>query len=264
MWIALLLLTGCHKPVPSEDSYSLVLLVNARQLDYSNASSCLKTTAKHPSDGSKNGDVGHAWILLKGPEGEIEGGQSGETGRYQPKYMEGVIENIELQSENPVSYLFCSQCDGYFQQGNGGHRPSLAVAIEITSDQYQAIQKLIETYPYHEYSLTSHQCTTFVKEAAAIANIQLEDEVLIPIPQCIKLSGREELFWSDPKYSVLTCGSPDRLEENFKELVRQGCARNVTKWYLRTHGIQRRESCLETLRCFPERIIRWQMVDDSI
>lgn len=262
MWIAVLLLTGCHKPVLPEDSYSLVLLVNARQLDYTNAATCLKTTAKHPSDGSKNGDVGHAWILLKSPEGEIEGGQSGETGRYQPRYMEGVIENIELQSDNPVSYLFCSQCDGYFQQGNGGHKPTLAVQIEITPEQYQAIQKLIETYPYREYSLTSHQCTTFVKEAAALANVQLEDEVLISIPQYIQLSGRKQLFWSDSKYSHLPCGSPDRLEESLKELMRQGCAQNVTRWYLHSHCIHRKESHVETLQRFPERIIRWQMVDN--
>lgn len=260
MWIALLL-TGCHKPIPLDDSYSLVLLVNARQLDYSNASTCLKTTAKHPSDGSKNGDVGHAWILLKGPEGEIEGGQSGETGRYQPKYMEGVIDNIELGAEDPVSYLFCAQCDGFFQKGNGGHRPTLAVKLEITSEQYQAIQNLIETYPYHEYSLTSHQCTTFVKEAAALANVNLEDEVRIPIPQNIKLSGRKQLFWSDPKYALLSCGSPDRLEQSMKELLYQGRGQNVTKWYLHTHCIHRRESCIETLQRFPERMMRWQMVE---
>lgn len=67
-----------------EDPYALILLVNARHLDYRTAASCLKTTAKHPSDGSKNGDVGHAWIVLKGPEGEIEGGQSGRQAAINP------------------------------------------------------------------------------------------------------------------------------------------------------------------------------------
>lgn len=237
-----------------------MLLVNARQLDYSNASTCLKTTAKHPSDGSKNGDVGHAWIVLKGPEGEIEGGQSGETGCYQPKYLEGVIDNIALGSDNPASYLFCSQCDGFFQQGNGGHRPTFAAKIAITPAQHDAIFHLIETYPYQEYSLTSHQCTTFVKEAAALAGLQLEDQVLIPLPQYLKLDGKAHLFWTDPCYATLPCGSPDRLEQSLKELVRTHQAENVTLWYLRTHRIQKKESRLETLQRFPERLIRWRMV----
>lgn len=67
--------------VASEDPY-IVFLVNARQLDYSSFRSVLRTIAKHPSDWSKNGDVGHAWIYLKGDE-VIEGGHSGELGLDQ-------------------------------------------------------------------------------------------------------------------------------------------------------------------------------------
>ena len=83
--------------------------------------------SKHPSDGSKNGDVGHAWIYLQGNvNGEsivIEGGHSGELGICQPKYFDGIMNYVEygyadsscgemccLRNEpNPVKYLWASQ-----------------------------------------------------------------------------------------------------------------------------------------------------------
>ena len=80
----------------SEADNYLVLLVNARHLDYTNGASLIRTVAKHPSDGTKNGDVGHAWIMLHGiVDGRhvhIEGGHSGELGRCQPRYFEGVAK----------------------------------------------------------------------------------------------------------------------------------------------------------------------------
>src|SRR4051794_20263360 len=64
--------------------FYLVIFVNARHLDYTDCRSFLYTVAKHPSDRSKTGDVGHAWVYLKGiVHGEkvcIEGGHSGELG----------------------------------------------------------------------------------------------------------------------------------------------------------------------------------------
>ncbi|MFQ5730011.1 MAG: hypothetical protein ACE5GN_06590, partial [Waddliaceae bacterium] len=50
----------------SSSDYYLILAVDARHLDYSNGKELLRTMVKHPSDGSKNSDVGHAWILLHG------------------------------------------------------------------------------------------------------------------------------------------------------------------------------------------------------
>ena len=52
----------------AEEEYFVVFLVNARGLDYTDTLKFLKTVAKHPRDGSKNGDVGHAWVYLKGDE----------------------------------------------------------------------------------------------------------------------------------------------------------------------------------------------------
>lgn len=53
-----------HRPkkknIIASDFY-LILLVNARHLDYSDGKSLLKTVRKHPSDGSKN-EIGRAHV----------------------------------------------------------------------------------------------------------------------------------------------------------------------------------------------------------
>src|ERR1700722_1522792 len=49
---------------PSE--YFLVLLTDARHLDYSHCRFLLASIAKNPLNGSKEGSTGHAWVYLKG------------------------------------------------------------------------------------------------------------------------------------------------------------------------------------------------------
>ena len=149
--ILLFLLTACYRP-SSEDyrefyayleqprspttifkpsPYFLVVLVNARHLDYTDNRSFFKTLTKHPSDGSKNSDVGHAWICLRGflngEYVEIEGGHSGERGVTQSKYFDGIMNYIdygyanpsEAQKKaprfesNPIRYLWETQNDGF-------------------------------------------------------------------------------------------------------------------------------------------------------
>lgn len=208
--------------VASKEPY-VVFLVNARKLDYSSFKSLLKTIAKHPSDWSKNGDVGHAWIYLEGDE-VIEGGHSGELGIDQPRYMDGVLDNIALGSKNPISYLWCSQCDGFFQKGNGGHRPTTAAKLILNPAQYEAIQRFIQNYPYQNYSLTSHQCCTFVQQIAALADIHLEDKVTVQI---------HPTLWEDPAYASLTFASPDRLEVSLRDQIKKGTMKDVLRWYRR-------------------------------
>src|SRR5262245_4920764 len=93
----LFIITGCcHDPYrqvkltleyyrPMKETVSfLVICVDACRLDYTSCKELVRTIAKHPANGSKNGDVGHAWIYLRGwLDGEwieIEGGHSGELG----------------------------------------------------------------------------------------------------------------------------------------------------------------------------------------
>jgi hypothetical protein len=67
----------------------LVILVDAKYLDYSSPEALLSTIAKH-QDGTTERDIGHAWIVLNGiKEGKlgvvIEGGHSGELGLRESK-----------------------------------------------------------------------------------------------------------------------------------------------------------------------------------
>lgn len=253
-----LLLLHCFL-LGAEEEYFVVFLVNARGLDYTSGSRFLKTVAKHPRDGSKNGDVGHAWIYLKG-EIIIEGGHSGELGDYQPCYMEGVLDNCALGASNPVSYLWCGQADGFFQKGNGGHVPSFAAKVLLNAKQYASILDLIKTYPFHDYSLTGYQCCTFVREIAKLLGLLLEDSMTLEIEPTLTIQGRKIQMWQDPKYRYLTFSSPDRLEESLKQLVKEGKAENALNWYQKTH--KKCWKCQlkgkwDQLKNFPTRWIRY-------
>lgn len=272
----LLFLPACCKPrsdsyrdfykycadLPQEESiveapFYVLFLVNARHLDYGSLPSFMKTCAKHPSDGSKNGDVGHAWVYLKSPNEVIEGGQSGETGLYQPRYLEGVLENADLGADNPVCYLWEPQCDGFFQRGAGGHRPTFAAKIDLTEQQYHIAKDYITSYDFSDYRLSEHQCTTFVKGLAESLGIELDDQVILYFPQELKILGRTYCLWKDEKFHKLTCGSPDKLEESLVELVRRREAVNATCWYIRNHYEGPNEAFKTRLELLPSRTIRW-------
>lgn len=241
------------------EDYFVVFLVNARQLDNSCTRNFLKSVAKHPSDGSKNGDVGHAWIYLHGDE-IVEGGHSGEFGIDQPRYLEGLMDNMALGAKNPASYLWVSQCDGCFQKGNGGHLPTFAAKVPLTKEQYLEISAFIQAYPFQDYSLTTRQCCTFVKEIGKIAGVQLEYQSILRLDACLSIHGHSYKFWEDPRYEYLPYGSPDLMELSLKTLVADGDAENVTKWYHKTHQPCfkcRFKKALETLWNFPIRLIRY-------
>lgn len=252
----------CYFSIGAEEEYFVVFLVNARGLDYTNSLNFLKTVAKHPRDRSKNGDVGHAWIYLKGEE-ILEGGHSGERGEFQPCYMEGVLENWVLGATNPVSYLWCAQSDGFFQQGNGGHSPTFAAKAILTKTQYESIKLLIKTYPFHNYSLTGSQCCTFVKEVAKLAGIKWEDQVTLQIEPTIKLQGKIVRLWQNHKYRFLTFASPDKLEMSLKQLVKEGKLIDALKWYQDTHQKClkcRLKNSVEKLINFPKRFFRYVLL----
>lgn len=241
------------------EDYFVIFLVNARQLDNSCTKHFLKSVAKHPSDGSKNGDVGHAWIYLHG-DFILEGGHSGEFGYDQPRYMEGVMDNIVLGAKNPASYLWTTQVDGCFQQGNGGHLPTFAAKVCLTKDQYFEISAFIQSYPFNEYSLTTRQCCTFVKEIGNIAGINLKDQSVLKLDAYLSMGSQQYKFWEDPRYEYLPYGSPDKMELSLKALVENGQAEDVTKWYHTTHQLCLRcrfKRAMNTLWNFPSRFIRY-------
>ena len=121
----LLLLSSCYRPShssyqefytytkpPSQETLPypppyLVLLVDAKHLDYTDTQLLFRSLAKHPASLQKGGSFGHAWILLCDEEGNLyEGGHSGEQGTIAQKYLEGVVDRINSKHPNPISYLW--------------------------------------------------------------------------------------------------------------------------------------------------------------
>lgn len=260
LWIALF--TGCYKPhseayrqlyahldyqteTPTpvcKSDYFLIVFVEARHLDYTDNYSFLKTVAKHPSDGSKNRDVGHAWIYLEGiVDGQkvfVSGGHSGELGIIQARYFDGIMNNIDFGcanptkadflcpkiEENPVKYLWEVQRDGFFQCGAGKHRPTYAAKINLTAEQFFRILDFIACYNYRDYAITANQCSSFVAQVASLGGLDLDCEVTMEIQPCLNLKGEKLQLWSDPTYSLLTISSPDILERSLMQAVSEGRA----------------------------------------
>ncbi len=246
-----------HCQQMQETPYFLVLLVEARHLDYSCPTSFFKTLAKHPSDGSKNGDVGHAWIYLHGDSCIIEGGHSGELGYIQPRYMEGVFQEYECGNPNPISYLWESQYDGFFQSGSGHHWPTFAVKVDLSRDQYARILKFIQCYDYSEYAITGNQCSSFVAQVAAFADLDLECEITIKVAPYLHFSRHEVSLWKNPVFSEITFSSPDILERSLMQAVADGKAEYAMSWYQKTHPRKNRLA-IQDIVCFPQRYIRFK------
>lgn len=256
-----------------ESAYFLVVLVNARHLDYTDNHSFLWTMTKHPSDGSKNCDVGHAWIYLRGMlDGvsvELEGGHSGERGLTQARYFEGIMNFIEYgyanptpaqkrrprYEANPIRYLWQIQKDGFFQEGSGGHAPTCAAKIDLTQEQFLSILAFVQSYPYQEYSIVSNQCASFVSQIAALADWHLPGEVTMQLEPQLKISGETIQLWQDPRYSQITLSSPDVIEKSLLESIRIGRAQEASRWYTSTHP-EPTVSLMEKIRLAPQRIQR--------
>lgn len=232
-WILLFFITACcprieERPIPVSSDYFLIVYVDAPHLDYRNNNALLQSIAR-------NGVFGHAWIHLQGiVEGQrvfIEGGHSGELGRCQAKYFDGVMNYIEYgyanptaqqkqrprYEPNPIKYLWETQRDGFFQVGSGGHKPTFSVKMDLTSEQFECILSFIRNYDYAQYSLTDNQCSTFVAQIAALADFPLECDVTIPIRQMLTFRNETFCLWQDPRYSMLTFSSPDALESSLKQ-----------------------------------------------
>jgi hypothetical protein len=248
-----------------ESDYFIVFLVQARHLDYTENKSFLRSIAKHPSDGTKNSDVGHAWVYLQGNiDGHpmcLEGGHSGERGISQPKYFEGVIECLERGDPNPIRYLWECQKDGYFEEGSGGHQPTYAAKIDLTPEQFQDILRFIEQYCYEDYYLTNHQCASFLTEIAARVGIVLQDKVTVEINPVVCVSGEYLPLWEDPCYNHITLCSPDKLEESLMQLVYEGRMEYALDWYFanfRETQANRAKRFCDTINYFPDRFCRYK------
>lgn len=243
----------------------LVLLAAARHLDYTNGRQLLKTIARHPSDGGKNSDVGHAWIMLAGENGILEGGHTGEFGVMQPRYFEGVAELIQEKDPNPVRYLWATQKDGVFQKGAAGFIPTFAALVKLDERQYQKVRKFILSgrYPFQDYAITKNQCAAFAAQAAKLAGLELNHSITVPIEQFVRLGNENVMLWSDSCYSQLTISTPDILEKSLMQAVKEKKAQNATSWYKKKFAKKKNlGKQLNAILMFPSRYARYRLMSE--
>jgi len=234
----------CPKANWDSDCY-LVIFVNARHLDYTDNYSFLNTILIHPSDGSRNRDIGHAWLYVKGVLDDkpvvFYGGHSGERGLSQAKYFDGIMNYIDFgyanptleqcrhtrYEPNPAKYLWETQKDGYLEYGSGNHTPTYAAKINLTQKQFEKIWNFVHSYDYSNYALTGNQCSTFVVQAASLAGIDLDCKISITLQPNLYLKGECVRLWEDPKFSLLTISTPDIIERSLMQIVAEGKAEYV-------------------------------------
>lgn len=251
------------KSIPNvikESEYYIIFLVDAKHLDYTDSQTLLKTFTKHPTNASKECSFGHAWIILKGKDFFLEGGHSGELGLLKPRYVEGIQDLIQKGDENPISYLWESLEDGFFQKGNGGHNPTFAVKINLTEEEFENIQSFIKCYPYKHYSLCARQCVTFIKQIAAIININFHTDFTLPLKKYLKIQSQNYPLWSDDQYSSITFSSPETLERSLIKLVLIGKGENALKWYKKRFKVDQ-EALIKKLKYFPYRWKRYNSIN---
>jgi hypothetical protein len=234
-----------------EDENFLIILVDACHLDYSDACEFFQSVAIHPN-GSKKGDVGHTWIYLQGKyKGQpfvLEGGHSGEREEFPARYFDGIMNYNDWGYANPtaeqmlcpryepdpIKYLWTMREDGFFQKGSGGHRPTFAAKISLSSQQFEEIIGFIRPsrYPYRYYGLLGPQCCTFVAQVASLAGLSLQTQITMHVSPRVYFGRTWIHLWKDCRYSTLTFSTPDRLEKSLMQAVNNGEAEYALDWYL--------------------------------
>ncbi len=231
-------------PIAATSSPRLIILVDAPHLNYSSPSTLLQTLTKHPATGCKDSSFGHAWLILihHTPKGQLllECGHSGE--HTPPTYFETFAQALENNNPNPFAIFYQDRSDGFCQQGNGGHRPTLAAQFTLSEQQLKNILSFLkeEKYNFHRYNVINHHCCSFVREVASQANIDLSS------PSPLRL----------PNHSLLI-ETPDTLEQCLYHHITNGTANNVSHGYWRC----RRSSptwqrLITTITLFPKRYHR--------
>lgn len=244
---------------PSSEPYFVAFCVEALHLDYASPQRLFQTVAKHPENGRKEGQVGHAWVVLKG-EGLFEGGLSGELGEFKPRYMEGLLQLVEEGDPNPIRYFLEDLEDGFCQRGNGGHWPSLVAWVPLSQEQYREMERcLLEEFDFSSYQISSHHCCSLVGRLAAILGWELEDSVLISITPTVSLGGKEVSLWTEEHFSQIRVGSVDALEKSLGQIQKEGRAFCGKRWYGATHSADG-PSLWTTVTLWPKRWARYRWV----
>jgi len=229
----MVVLAGCYRTPPSpppcnpvatnveeNNPYVLTLYADARGLDYSSGKAMYKSLKFQQGRKNTHGIFGHTWIRLKGEQDEevvvVEGGHSGDLGERQPVYLDGVMAQIKGGHPNPISYLWATKEDGFFQRGSGGHIPTHRAVFVLSEEQYWDILNYIDpaNYDYQHYALTDRQCVSYCARIADRIGEKMHYKADISIPQNVQILTKKIVLWRNPQYGNLSIGLPDVLVLN--------------------------------------------------
>lgn len=220
-----------------EPEYFLVVLVDARHLDYSSPSKYFSTLSQglfFPQDPN----TGHTWVVLAGKEDGkdwfFEGGHTGEFGLYAPRYFDEVVRlALDEGHPNPASYLFTTLPDGCLQYGSGGHLPTFAVAFPLTKEGFFRVHRLLanEGYDFSRWGIQGPNCIRFSLACLAAIGIEISCQENFVLPKSFAYKGRQILLWSDPSFSCITVETPELFEKMLWGLVESGKGSVALKWY---------------------------------
>ena len=207
-----------------DDGYSFYILTEPANWDFSDASSLLFSIWQRPS--------AHSWIILESPGNRLEFGHTGNFGRENPRYHEGVMQRVREGDPNPIAYLWQTMSDGHFQIGKPNRPPTFVWRMPITRRRYQMIDEYVKQRKYNLFGLRTSNCTDFVMETAALAGINLTHRIRLTLPPEAKFWGRTLRVWTDPQYRILEFGTPEVLEMDLRQLAQMGIGSDATAWYL--------------------------------
>jgi hypothetical protein len=210
-------------PVGDEGCY-LYLLNEAARWDYSTTRSLLFSIWQRP--------WGHSWLILERPRHRLECGHTGDLGKSEPRYHDGVFQRIREGHPNPIACLWQTRSDGRFQTGKPNRPPTFVWRMPITRPKYQRLHDYVMQRKYDQFGVRSNNCTDMAITAAALAGINLIHRIRLTVPPETKVWGRMRRVWTDPQYRILDYSTPDVLETDLRQLTRLGIGSDVTKWYL--------------------------------
>ena len=222
--------------------YYLVVLVDARHLDYTSPSKYFSTISQGLFF-REDSNTGHTWIVLAGKQDGkdwvFEGGHTGEFGLYAPRYFDEVVRLAwDEEDPNPASYLFSSLPDGCLQYGSGGHDPTFAAAFPLTEEGYQRVRRLLSDggYDFSRWGILGPNCIRFSLACLASVGIELSCQETFVLPHSFIYKGEKVHLWSDPAFSRLCVETPELLEKRLWELVEDGKGSAALKWYRSFQG----------------------------
>jgi len=207
-----------------DEGYYLYILTEPAYWDFSDATSLLYSIWLRPSE--------HSGIILESPRNRLESGHTGNFGREDPRYHEGVLQRVRAEDPNPLAYLWHTMSDGQLQIGKPKRPPTFVWRMPITQRRHQLIYEYMMQGKYEQFDLRTNNCVDMVVKAAALAGINLIHRIRLTLPPEVKFWGRMVRVWTDPQYHILEFSTPEILEGDLRQLAQMGIGSDATEWYL--------------------------------